>query len=120
MPHGHCFLWSPSIVWPHVLADSLITLSYYSIPVALIYFVRKRKDLAFSWIFVMFGAFIFLCGTTHAFDIWTIWHGTYRLQVVILLLTGLVSLSTALLLWKLMPQLLALPSHSQLEDLNHS
>ena len=42
MPHGHCFLWSPSIIWLHVGSDVLIILSYYSIPLALIYLLKKR------------------------------------------------------------------------------
>ncbi|HEV8702764.1 MAG TPA: hypothetical protein VGV60_15950 [Candidatus Polarisedimenticolia bacterium] len=48
MPHGHCYFWQPEIVWLHVVSDSLITLAYYSIPVALVCFLRKRKDRR-SW-----------------------------------------------------------------------
>lgn len=61
-PHGHCFLWTPPLLLLYVLSDGLIAFSYYSIPIALIYFVRKRKDLVFNWVFVMFGAFILACG----------------------------------------------------------
>lgn len=48
-PHGYCFLWTQSLLWIYIVSDSLITLSYYSIPIALIYFVHKRRDLAFNW-----------------------------------------------------------------------
>lgn len=58
MPHGHCLLWKPSAVWLNVISDSLITLAYYSISLILLYFVRKKRDLAFPWMFLMFGAFI--------------------------------------------------------------
>ena len=58
MPHGYCFLWDPRIVWLHVISDGLITLSYYTIPLALVYLVRRRRDLPFGWIFVMFGLFV--------------------------------------------------------------
>lgn len=75
-PHGHCYLWQPEILWLHVGSDGLIALAYYSIPIALFYFVRKRRDLAYRPMFIMFAAFILLCGTTHAFEIWTVWHGT--------------------------------------------
>ena len=47
MPHGMCFLWRPDLLWLHAGSDALIALAYYSIPVALIYFVRRRKDLVF-------------------------------------------------------------------------
>ncbi len=71
-PHGHCFLWTPSLLCLYVVSDSTIALSYYVIPFALIYFVRRRADLAFPWVFVMFGAFILACGTTHLLGVWTI------------------------------------------------
>jgi hypothetical protein len=58
MGHGYCYLWKPQIVWLHVASDTLIMLAYYSIPVTLVYFVRKRRDLPFNWMFLMFGAFI--------------------------------------------------------------
>jgi hypothetical protein len=63
-PHGHCYLWLPEILWLHVISDAFIVLAYYSIPIALIYLIRKRRDLTYSWMVAMFGAFILLCGTT--------------------------------------------------------
>jgi hypothetical protein len=71
MPHGMCFLWQPELIALHVASDSLIALAYYSIPIALIYFVLKRKDLAFPAIFVLSGLFILACGTTHVLGVWT-------------------------------------------------
>ena len=70
MPHGHCYLWRPGVVWLHVTSDALITLAYYSIPITLFYFVRKRKDLEFHWMFVCFAVFILACGSTHLMEIW--------------------------------------------------
>jgi len=83
MGHGYCYLWQPGIVWLHAISDTMIALSYYVIPLALVYFVRKRRDLPFHWMFLMFGIFIFGCGTTHLMEVWTVWHGTYRLAGVI-------------------------------------
>ena len=44
MPHGHCFLWSPEVLWTYVVSDGVIALSYYSIPVTLWYVVSRRRD----------------------------------------------------------------------------
>ncbi len=118
LPHGHCYFWEPAIVWLSVASDALITLAYLSIPAALIYFVKRRKDLAFNWIFVMFGVFILSCGATHAMEVWTVWHGTYRLSAVIKAVTALASVGTAVALWPLVPKALALPSPAQLEQAN--
>ena len=54
MPHGHCYLWNPGLIWLHVVSDSLIALAYFFIPVALIYFIQRRRDLPFHWVFVCF------------------------------------------------------------------
>jgi len=120
MGHGYCYLWKPQIVWLHVTSDTLITLAYYSIPVTLAYFVRKRRDLPFNWMFLMFGAFILGCGTTHLMEVWTVWHGTYRLAGVIKLITAVLSASTAVALVPLMPKALALPSPARLEAANRA
>src|SRR3989442_13824572 len=84
----------------------------------LIYFVRRRRDLPFHWMFVMFGVFILGCGTTHLMEIWTLWHGTYRLAGVIKAVTAGASVATAALLVPLIPRALALPSPAQLRAAN--
>ena len=48
MPHGMCYLWRPGVLWLHIISDTLITLSYFSIPFTLLYFVLKRRDLQFN------------------------------------------------------------------------
>ncbi|MGL4880430.1 MAG: hypothetical protein ACRC8K_05130, partial [Waterburya sp.] len=53
IPHGHCYLWQTPLVWLHVLADALIAIAYYSIPIILIYFVRKVESLPFKNIFIL-------------------------------------------------------------------
>jgi len=110
MPHGYCYLWNPALVWLHVVSDALIAIAYFSIPVTLIYFIRRRRDLPFNWMFVSFGMFILACGTTHAMEVWTLWHGTYWLSGATKVVTAMASLPTAILLAKLVPQMLALPS----------
>src|SRR6202521_2728068 len=110
MPHGFCYSWNAGLVWLHVISDSLIALSYLSIPVTLVYFIRKRRDLPFNWMFVSFGIFILACGATHAMEVWTLWHATYWLSGAVKAVTALVSVPTAILLVRLVPHALALPS----------
>jgi PAS domain S-box-containing protein len=118
IPHGHCYLWKPGLVWLHLVSDSVIALAYYSIPITLIYFVRKRVDLPFDWIFLLFSTFIVACGTSHLMAVWTLWYPTYWLSGAIKAITALVSLCTAVLLVPLIPKALALPSPAQLEAVN--
>lgn len=116
MPHGHCYFWRPEILWLHVGSDIAIFLAYYSIPAALLYFIKKRKDIRFNSILILFAAFIFACGTTHIIDVWTVWHGTYRFQGVVKFLTALISVITAIVLWPLIPKALSLPTLEKLEQ----
>ncbi|MEH2204668.1 MAG: EAL domain-containing protein [Nostoc sp.] len=118
IPHGHCYLWKPELLGLHIVSDSLIALSYYSIPITLLYFVRKRQDLPFNRIFLLFAIFIVTCGTTHLMEIWTLWYPTYWLSGCLKAITALVSLYTASELIPLVPKALALPSHAQLEAAN--
>jgi PAS domain S-box-containing protein len=106
------------LVWLHIISDSLIALAYYSIPVMLVYFVRKRRDVPFDWIFLMFGSFIVACGTTHVMEVWTLWHPTYWLSGLIKAITAIISLYTAIELVSLIPQALVLPSPAALEMAN--
>lgn len=118
IPHGHCYLWQTNLVWLHILSDAFIAVAYYSIPATLFYFVRKRQDLPFDWIFLLFSGFIVACGTTHLIEIWTLWHPTYWLSGFVKAITAIISVVTAVQLIPLVPQALALPSPAQLEQGN--
>jgi signal transduction histidine kinase len=120
MPHGHCFMWTPGVLWIHVIADILVSMAYFTIPFVLLYIARRRKDLPFDWLVMCFGAFIVACGLTHVMDVWNIWHTSYYVEGVIKVLTAALSVPTALLLWRSLPDILSLPSQRQLRDANES
>jgi len=117
IPHGHCYLWTPELLWTLVIAEAVIALAYFSIPFALLLFVRRRKDLHFNWIFYLFSLFIFSCGVTHLLGIWTIWFPDYWVDALAKIVTAVVSLIAAIMLWPLIPKALKLPSTKQLEEL---
>ncbi len=116
VPHGHCYLWQTDLVSLHIISDTLIAIAYYSIPLLLIYFIRQRKDTPFKGVLLLFITFILACGTTHLMAVWTIWHPDYWLSGLIKAFTALVSCYTAIVLIKLIPQALALPSQAELEQ----
>jgi PAS domain S-box-containing protein len=118
MPQGYCYLWQPGLIWLHLISDSLIALAYLSLPVTLVYFVRKRRDVPFPWMFLCFGTFIVACGATHAMEVWTLWHATYWLSGAVKAVAALVSVGTAVLLVQLMPSVLALPHPEELSKAN--
>lgn len=118
MPHGMCYSWKPWLVGLYIVGDGLIALSYFSIPITLIYILRRREDIPFNKIFLLFAAFILFCGTGHAFNIWTLWHPNYWLSGGIKFLTAIVSVATAIALAIKIPEILTLPSRFQINQSN--
>jgi PAS domain S-box-containing protein len=95
-----------------------IWLAYLAIPVVLVYFVRRRRDVPFNWMFLLFGAFIVACGFTHFMDALATFLPLYRLSGMVKLVTALVSWGTVLCLIPLIPKALALRSPAELEAIN--
>ncbi len=118
MPHGFCFLWRPDVLWLHVVSDAIIALAYFCIPVALVHFARKRRDVPFRRVFWLFGAFILLCGTTHLLSIWVLWHPDYYVEGFVKAATAIASIGTAIMVVRLMPEALLFPSPAQLREAN--
>lgn len=121
MPHGHCILWKPGILFPMVVSDVLIFIAYSLIPITIFYFVRNRTDLDskaknLAWLFF---AFIQLCGFTHLLTAWNFWHSEYELQVALKMTTAMVSIVTAIICLKLRKLLVKLPSMSAFEKINN-
>jgi PAS domain S-box-containing protein len=114
MPHVYC-LREPGLINLHLLSDAMIALSYALIPLALMLLLCRRRDLVFPWMFSLFGAFILGCGLTHVFGIITLWHPVYRLDGLVKAVTALASFPTAILLFRLLPRIQALPRPSQLQ-----
>lgn len=92
------------------MSDLLIWLAYLAIPVVLVYFVRRRRDMPFPRIFWMFGLFIVSCGTTHLMEVVTYHAPVYWLTGLVKLFTAVVSLATVFALIPITPRALALPA----------
>lgn len=114
VPHGYCLLWRPDLVAMHAVSDFVIAAAYFSIPVAILYFARKRPTLPHRWVLWSFGAFIILCGLTHLVGLLTLWHPIYGMQGLVKAVTAIVSLATAIGLWPLLPRLLQTESVEEL------
>lgn len=112
MPHGYCLQWNAPLLGLFVIGNLLIAFAYFSIPLTLSLLIKNRKDLAYKWVYGLFAAFIVTCGTTHLMKVWTIWHATYWLEASLDMLTGIISVVTAVILWRVLPNALALRSES--------
>ena len=53
MPHRYCYLWTPGLLGLHVASDSLIALSYLSIPITAAHLFHETVCvLAVYWVLV--------------------------------------------------------------------
>lgn len=106
----HCGSWSGFLGWLTILSDSTIWLAYFLIPIVLVLFIQKRKDLPFLPVFWLFGAFIVLCGTTHIIDVVIFWAPIYRISALVRAITAVVSMFTLMKLIQILPQAMSLKS----------
>ena len=119
MAHGYCLLWQPWLVALNAIPDLLIFLSYSAIPIALWKLVRLRPELQqFRKLGGLFALFILLCGLSHLVSLITLWWPIYPVLGLVKMATAAVSVTTAIVLFPLVPRLAALPSPAAYEQAN--
>jgi PAS domain S-box-containing protein len=119
-PHGFCLSWEPGLIALHAGSDAAIGLAYLAIPGALLSLIGRRTDLTFNRMICLFVAFILACGLTHLVAILTLGVPAYGIEGLIKFATSTISVVIAVVLWPLIPRLVALPSPAKLEVLNAS
>lgn len=117
-PHSIHFADNPEVMWLIIVGHALSALAYTLIPLAILYVVRKRKDLVYNWMFLLFGAFIILCGFTHALHVVIFWYPMYWFQAIVDIITFVVSFATFLMFLYIIPTVVKLTSPKQMEDAN--
>lgn len=93
-PRWFCGTWTDFHGWLYIASDVMIWLAYMAIPLILIRFLLLKTGVPLTGVFWLFGAFILLCGLTHLTDALMFWWPAYRLNALIRLITGLVSIAT--------------------------
>jgi|GEM_PF-2387368 len=108
--------WTELHGWVHIVSDLGTFGAYVTIPLVLIYFITKRKDVPLPWIFWLFCIFIFLCGTVHLVEAIIFWVPVYRLSGALKFTTALASWSTVLVMIPSLPKALSLPGVDKLNE----
>ena len=116
MPHGYCLGWDSPLLWLTAVSDVVMTLAYASYPIGIAYFVWKRKDLAYRWLYLgFFITFILTCASTHFLSVVTIWIPLYWLEAYANAVAALVATATVFAIWWVIPRALKLPSPAELQ-----
>lgn len=115
MPHIHCYLGQPTLVWTMLVTDLLIGLAYVSISLTLWGLVRKVQ-IAFTMVVLCFGIFIAACGATHFMEIWTLWKPDYWMAAAVKLVTAIASVGTGAYLFRLRHGMVEVAEASKLAE----
>jgi signal transduction histidine kinase len=115
MPHGHCYLWKPGLVYTHVISDFLIGLAYLTISLTLYGLVKKIK-MPFNAVVISFGLFIGACGATHFMEIWNLWNADYWIGGLVKVLTAGASVATGIWLIRLQHPIVTVAAATKLAE----
>ncbi len=118
MPHGHWLLWNPYLIVLHAGSDLIIAAAYLSIPLAIYKVISKREDFRHRGIGTLFGLFILACAVTHILSFSTIWLPAYWLHGVIKAFCATISGVTAIVVWRILPDLISMPGPEHLTQAN--
>src|SRR4249919_608799 len=109
VPAAACMSWRPDLLWSHAGFDALIAISFLSIASVLAAFAWKRSEMVFGAIFWSLAVVLVACGVAHAFGVWTMWQPYYGASAAMKAIAAVAALGTAVVLWPLLPKVLALP-----------
>lgn len=97
------------------VADVVTALSYFAIATTLLVIViRLRESLPFRIVFVLFGAFIVLCGATHVMGVLPLGESRGTVETATMVATAVISLLTAIALPRFIPRIEAMVRDAQL------
>jgi PAS domain S-box-containing protein len=108
----------PWLIATLLLGNLLIALTYFAIPLIILRFIRQRRDIDFRYLHWLAAGFIVSCGLTHLLHVIEYWYPVPYLAAAAIVLTGVVSLIAAVVLWRLLPVFVGLPSTRQLREAN--
>jgi two-component sensor histidine kinase len=109
--------WPSGLLILHAVSDGIIALSLLTIPVALLYIQRRRGESSpgEKALVTLFALFIFGVGLVHLAALARLWVPDAGLEGLLKAVAALLALTTAIVIWKLAPQLLRLPSRDRLQ-----
>ena len=107
-PRWICGIWSDFHGWLYIISDTITWLSYFIIPIIIIWFIQRNPKIPFLPVFWLFGGFIIFCGLTHLIDAIIFWWPAYRLSALLRFITAIVSITTVFALIRDLPRLLSI------------
>ncbi len=89
--------WEPDLMTAFLLSHGMIALAYLGIALSLVVKAHRPGPVIPRWLYGTYATFIFCFGVSHLLDGVTLWYPVYRLQALVLGVTAMVSVFTAVL-----------------------
>jgi diguanylate cyclase (GGDEF)-like protein/PAS domain S-box-containing protein len=118
LPNGYCYLWDGPLVSVHAVANLIVGTALFSIPMALLWIVNKRRDVPFQGLILWFSAFLVACAAACFLEVWNLWHEDYWLAGAMKGVAAITAAATVGYLVLLLPKAVRLPSPRQMEMAN--
>jgi len=109
--------WPSKLVLLHAVSDGIIALSFLIIPAALLYIHKRRGESSpgEGALVTLFALFIFAVGLAHLAALFTLWVPGKGLEGLLKAVGAVLALTTAVVIWRLAPQIMRLPSRDRLQ-----
>ncbi len=122
LPLGASMGWQWSLLILHALSDGAIAASFFVLAAAIGFLTHRRRDLprGARRAAALFMVVFLSAGATHLLGLIELWVTIHALQGIFKALTAGAALATAVMIWPLIPKLLALPSPRDLARANHA
>jgi PAS domain S-box-containing protein len=78
-----CGDWSPGLLWLHVGSDLFLGLAYLAVPLVLLYFVRRRRDVRVHSLVWPFVLSLVACAFAHLVEVIGYYHPVANSSVVV-------------------------------------
>lgn len=116
VPHGYCLLWRPDLVAMHVGGDVITFIAYSVIAFSIWRFTTLRPEFKYSAAALVSAAFVFGCGITHLVGAVSLWWPAYGMQGILKLIVSGISVTAAIMIWRLLPKIVEIPSGAQVAE----
>ena len=105
--------WPASFMWLNIVADMLAAVSYFLIPLIILYVVYRRPDMKFRGMLTLLSVLFLCAGIVHLIAVSSAWYGVYGVYGVTKFVMALVSFLTVYVLLRNLRKILTIPSPAQ-------
>lgn len=109
VPRRVCVGMDEGIAGTLAVANGATAIAYVCLALNFAVLIRRRHDRSLAPIFWLLGAFVFLCGLTHAADVMVTWFPAYRLVALIDVSTAALSVVAAVTTAVYTPRVMRVP-----------